>query len=253
MTTNTTKRRMLEGHPAIGAEAGLGSPLAAELLSTQGFDFVLVDNQHGPWDDQSTFQAFRSIVLGQATPMARVRQNNFGLIGRLVDSGALGVVVPVVNSVEDAEAAAFAIRYPPRGGRSDGPFGAGIHGADYDSRANDEVFLAVQIESIQAVERAEEIMAVEGVDGCWIGPGDLRRSMGVDLDTSEGRDAHTKAILHAIEACRKTNKIPGISTPNAAVAQRWIDEGCLFVTTGDDGGFMLSAAQEALHKLGRSP
>ena len=252
MTTNTAKQRMLEGKPAIGAEVGLGSPLSAELISPLGFDYVLVDAQHGAWDDRSIFEAFRSIALGQATPMARVRQNTFSLIGRLVDSGALGVVVPMVNSVEEAEAAAHAIRYPPRGGRSDGPFGAGFHGPDYDSRINDEVFLAVQIENIRAVEIAEEIMAVDGVDGCWIGPGDLRRSMGVDLNTSSGLEAHTQAILHAIEACRKTGKIPGISTPNAAVAQRWIDEGCLFVTAGDDGSWAVEHAKEQLRALGRT-
>ena len=222
------------------------------MISPLGFDFVLVDNQHGAWDDRTTFQAFRSIALGQATPMARVRQNTFSLIGRLVDSGALGVVVPMVNTVEQAQAAAFAIRYPPRGGRSDGPFGAGFHGPDYDSRINDEVFLAVQIENIRAVEIAEEIMAVDGVDGCWIGPGDLRRSMGVDLNTSSGLEAHTEAILHTIEACRKTGKIPGISTPSAAVAQRWIDEGCLFVTAGDDGSWAVEHAKEQLRALGRT-
>ena len=124
MTKNTAKQRLLEGKPAIGAEVGLGSPLSAEMISPLGFDYVLGVDQHGAWDDRSIFEAFRSIALGQATPMARVRQNIFSLIGRLVDSGALGVVVPMVNSVEEAEAAAFAIRYPPRGGRSGGPFGA---------------------------------------------------------------------------------------------------------------------------------
>ena len=252
MTKNTAKQRLLEGKPAIGAEVGLGSPLSAEKISPLGFDFVLVDNQHGAWDDRTTFQAFRSIALGKATPMARVRQNTFSLIGRLVDSGALGVVVPMVNTVEQAEAAAFAIRYPPRGGRSDGPFGAGFHGPDYDSRINDEVFLAVQIENIRAVEIADEIMAVDGVDGCWIGPGDLRRSMGVDLNTSDGLEAHTKAILHTIEACRRTGKIPGISTPSAEIAQRWIDEGCLFVTAGDDGSWAVEQAKEQLRTLGRT-
>ena len=183
---NKAKLRMLEGKPAIGAEVGLGSPLAAEMLAPLGYDYVLVDNQHGAWWQENSFYAFRSIVLGGTVPMARVQKNDFGLIGRLLDMGALGVVVPMVNSVGEAEEAARAARFPPRGGRSGGPFGAGIHGPDYMDWIDDEVFLAVQIESAPAAESAEEIMSVDGVDGCWIGPFDLSKSMGLDLDTEDG-------------------------------------------------------------------
>ena len=100
--------------------------------------------------------------------------------------------------------------------------------------------------------RAQEIMAVDGVDGCWIGPHDLSLSMGVDLSTPAGREAHGAAIVQIVEACRRTNTIPGISTGSVADAQRWIDEGCLFVTAGEDAGWMLEGAQETLRKLGRS-
>src|SRR5690606_28460365 len=101
-------------------------------------------------------------------------------------------------------------------------------GADYMREANKEVMLAVQIETIQAVERAEEIMAVEGVDACWIGPGDLAASMGADLGTAEGKRQHEQAILAVGEACRKTGKIPGICA--VGDAQRWLEQGFLFVT-----------------------
>ena len=114
MAVNKAKQRMLEGKPAIGAEVGLGSPLSAELISPLGFDYVLVDNQHGAWADQSSMHAFRSISLGTAVPMARVRRNDFGLIGRLLDMGCMGIVVPMVNNAEEAEAAVFATRYPIR-------------------------------------------------------------------------------------------------------------------------------------------
>ena len=252
MAINTAKQRMLEGLPAVGVEVALGSPLAAELLSPMGFDFVLVDNQHGSWADDSTMHAFRSIGLGTAMPMARVRRNDFGLIGALLDRGALGVVVPMVNSVEEAEAAAYAVRYPPRGGRSGGPFGAGYHAPDYMSWANDEVFLAVQIESVRAAENAGEIMSVEGIDGCWIGPGDLGLSMGIDRNTPEGKQAHESTILGIIEACKQAGKIPGIWTPDASGAKYWIDRGCLFVTAGADSAWVLEGAREALRSLGRS-
>ena len=247
MRLNTAKRRMLEGKPAIGAASGLGAPLAAEILSQAGYDFVLVDNQHGAWDDGSTMLAVRSICLGPAVPMARVRQNDYAAIGRLLDSGMLGIVVPMVNSAEEAQAAAYAARYPPRGGRSAGPFGAGFYGADYARQVDDEVFLAVQIETAQAVHRAEDILAVEGVDGCWVGPGDLANTMGVDLNTPEGRQAHESAIMEVLEACRRTGKIPGIAAGDRA--PYWLDRGFLFVTAVSDTGLVLAGADAFLRKL----
>jgi 4-hydroxy-2-oxoheptanedioate aldolase len=250
MRLNSAKRRMLEGKPAIGAASGLGSPLAAEILSDAGYDFVLVDNQHGAWDDGNTMLAVRSICLGPAVPMARVRQNDYAAIGRLLDSGMLGIVVPMVNSAEEARAAAYASRYPPRGGRSAGPFGARFYGADYAGQIDDEVFLAVQIETAQAVRRAEEILAVEGVDGCWVGPGDLANTMGVDLGTPEGRQAHESAIMEVLEACRRTGKIPGIAGGDNA--PYWLERGFLFVTSVSDTGLVVSGSEAFLRKLGRT-
>jgi 2-keto-3-deoxy-L-rhamnonate aldolase RhmA len=247
MKLNGAKQRMLEGEPAIGASSGLGSVLAAEILSRAGFDFVLVDNQHGAWDESRTLLAVRSICLGSAVPMARVRWNDFSAIGRLLDSGVLGIVVPMVNSVKEAEAAALAARYPPQGGRSAGAFGAGVYDVDYMRRINDEVFLAVQIESQQAVEHAEEILSVDGVDGCWVGPVDLAYSMGVDLSTPEGSRAHEAAILDVLEACRRTHKIPGIAAGDDA--QRWIEHGFLFVTAVGDSALIRSGARESLQRL----
>ena len=126
MRANTVKQKLLRGEPSIGAEAGLGSVLSAEMLSRVGFDYVVLDMQHGAWTETSVMHAFRAIALGSALPMARVRSNDFGLIGRLLDIGAMGVIVPLVNSVEDAEKAVLAARYPPLGGRSGGNFGTGF-------------------------------------------------------------------------------------------------------------------------------
>ena len=249
MRRNTAKERMLAGWPALGAAAGLGSPLAAELFSLVGFDFVLVDLQHGLWDETHSTAAFHQVCLGPATPMARVRQNDFYAIGQLLDRGALGIVVPMVNSAREAAQAARAMRYPPRGGRSMGPLGASFHGPDYLQQANEEVFLAVQIESAQAVEQAEAILAVDGVDGCWIGPADLAASMGVDPSTPEGSRAREGAILQVLEACRRTGKIPGIAA--GSDGRHWIELGFLFVTVASDAGYILSGAPETLRMHGR--
>ena len=120
---NTAKERMLNGKQALGIEVGLGSAFAAELLAPLNYDYVLVDNQHGKWDETDTFNAFRSIALGSNIPIARVQQNDFGAIGRLLDIGALGIVVPMVSNVKQAQSAVRATRYPPIGSRSGGAFG----------------------------------------------------------------------------------------------------------------------------------
>lgn len=247
MRQNTAKRRMLEGQAAIGAACGLGAPLAAESLSRAGFDFVLVDHQHGAWDDTTTMAAFRSICLGPAIPMARVRQNDYYAIGRLLDRGAMGIVVPMVNSVADAQEAARAVRYPPSGGRSMGAFGAGLHGGDYIQQIDQEVFLAVQIESAPAVEQAREILSVEGVDGCWIGPADLANSMGVDLSTPSGKQAHQAAILSVLDVCRQVNKTPGIA--GGYDAAFWLKQGFLFVTTISDTAIVQNRGIEIARQL----
>jgi 4-hydroxy-2-oxoheptanedioate aldolase len=247
MILNTAKQRMLEGQPALGAGVGLGSPTSAALLAQAGFDFILVDYQHGEWDDAAALAAFRAISLQNAIPMARVRQNDFYTIGRVLDRGALGIVVPMVNSVADAQAAARAVRYPPQGGRSFGGSLAIQYGPDFDTWINREIFLAVQIESAQAAAQAEQILAVEGVDGCWIGPNDLARSLGVAQNTP----THTEAILGTIAACRRANKIPGISAADAADAQRWIEHGCLFITAGNDAAMVAGGGRETLRRLGR--
>ena len=128
---------------------------------------------------QQFYDGIRSIALGVATPMARVRKNEFGAIGRLLDRGAMGIIVPMVNSVEEAEEAVEAVRYPPLGrdGRA-ARSGLATWATGICSGANDEIFLAIQLETVRAAEIAEDILSVEGIDGCWIGPGDLSMSHG---------------------------------------------------------------------------
>jgi 4-hydroxy-2-oxoheptanedioate aldolase len=245
MKINTVKRLLWAGRPALGICTGYGSPLVAEAYSRSGFDFVLLDHQHGLWDDYSGWLAFQAIGRGPAMPVARVNWNDFAAIGRLLDRGALGIIVPMVESAEAAQAAAQAVRYPPRGHRSYGPALAQYLGADYASWIDDEVLLMVQLESALSVERADEILAVEGVDGCWVGPMDLARTMAVDLDTAEGVAAHDRALERVLAACHKTGKFPGIFGGSLAATRRRLEQGFLFVTV-DDSAVIGAGVQEAL-------
>jgi 4-hydroxy-2-oxoheptanedioate aldolase len=226
----------------------LGSPIAAEVMAQSGFDFVMVDNQHGLWDENETLLAFRSIVLCGAMPMLRVQKNDYYTVGRALDRGALGVVAPMINSPQEAQELARASRYPPRGQRSIGPFGAAFYGPDYRQQINDRLWVAVQIETITAVERAEAILNVEGIDGCWVGPTDLAASMGLDLTVAADRALHEETILRVVAACRKSGKVPGIAArPHDAAA--WVQNGMRFVTVGSDGLILGEQAEAILASL----
>ncbi|HUE75932.1 MAG TPA: aldolase/citrate lyase family protein [Chloroflexota bacterium] len=250
MRINTAKQKMLRGEPAFGYGLGLGSPLAAEMLANCGIDFILLDNQHGSWGPDSTIAAFMAMASGSAVPMARVARNDYTMIGRLLDEGALGIVVPMVHTAEDAKAAADACRLPPRGTRSWGWGRARHYGDDYSDAVDDQMFVAVQIESIQAVENAEAILAVPGVDGCWVGPADLALSMGIHPRHANGDERHARALESVIQACRNTGKIPGLSTSGPEECVRRAEQGFQFLTGGSDAGFMLAGARAGLKTLG---
>lgn len=246
MKHNTMKRKMLAGEPVVGAELALGCPVIGEMFSLAGFDFVQVDCQHGMWDDAAAFAAFHHICLGPATPAVRVPDNDYAAIGRLLDRGALSIIVPMVNSPEEAQRAARAVRYPPHGARSGGaPTGYLTYGRDYASRADDEVLLMVQIETRRAAQAAEEILSVDGVDGCMIGPGDLSRSMGLDLSRAPDRARHAHAIGEIRDACIGAGKLPGIATGGRG-AEQYLKEGYLFVLAMGDYALIADGARNVL-------
>jgi 4-hydroxy-2-oxoheptanedioate aldolase len=229
VTLNRALRRMREGKTALGGLCFGGSPLVAQWMALGGPDFVLIDNQHGVWDRERCMAALHGVWLAGSVPMARAEQNDFYAIGSLLDQGALGLVVPLVNTRREAEAAVAAAYYPPLGRRSYGALGAAYYGLSDLEAINREVFLAVQIETAEAVENAEEILSVEGVDGCWIGPMDLAISLGADTSTERGQELQAVSIQQVLEACHKTDKIPGIAELGSDAEGR-VKAGFRFVT-----------------------
>lgn len=249
MRANTAKEKLLRGEPAYGYALGLGSPIVAETLGRSGIDFLLLDTQHGSWGPDSTIAALLAMEGGTATPMARVARNDYTLIGRLLDEGMLGIVVPFVNTVEDAIAAAAAVRFPPAGRRSWGWSRAGTMGEDYPGWIDEQIFLAVQIESAQAVGNAEAILAVPGVDGCWVGPGDLAFSLGIHPKDQRQHEGHARAIEQVITACRNTGKIPGFAASDPEDAVRRTKQGFRYITADSDMGFIAQGAAAGLKIL----
>ncbi len=260
---------MQNGEPAFGYSAKLGSPVAAELLSGCGVDFVMLDGQHGSWDQGLLIQGIQAVwagaastsrvnpgALGQgakgavpALPFARVPYNSFTLIGQLLDAGALGIIVPMVDTVEQAQAAAQACRYPPAGERSFGHGRALAYGGDYTDWINEQLFVAVQIESAAAVENAEAILAVPGIDGCMIGPQDLALSLGFHPCEYPGREEHARALERVVQACRNTGKIPGIDIGSPETAVQRVQQGFRFIPMGSDVRFMTGAASAAIRQV----
>lgn len=249
MKINTAKQKMLEGKPAFGFSLGLGSPIVAEILAHTEIDFIQLDRQHGSWSDGSTTAALQAMHGGPAVSIARVARNDYTLIGRLLDEGFLGIVVPMVHTAEDAKAAADACRLPPVGNRSWGWGRARMHGPDYPQWINEQLFVAVQIESIQAVENAEAIMATPGIDGCWLGPSDMALSMGISPLEMFESDEHAQAIEKVLQACKNTGKIPGKACSSPERAKRRAAQGFQYLTAGNDAGMILGGAAAGIKTL----
>ena len=250
MNSNRTQDLLDQGRPAIGTGAGCSSPWAAGALARAGFDWVLMDTQHGIWETEALRTAILAVTQAGATPVVRVLRNDFGLINRILDDGVLGVIVPMVDTAADAERAADAMRYPPRGHRSHAtPYLTGIHGDNYSAEANDRVFLAVQIESATAVENAEAILAVEGVDGCWVGPADMALTMGLTLDDIGVHDRHNDAVAHVVATCKKLGKFAGYACNTLEMGKRRMSEGFTFVNVGGDSKFIAEGAQRYLKEM----
>jgi 4-hydroxy-2-oxoheptanedioate aldolase len=246
MKTNTAKQKMLRGEPAFGYSAKLGSPVAAEFLGHSGVDFVMLDGQHGSWGPESLIQGAAAVCASSAMPFARVAYNFFPLIGQLLDAGALGIIVPMVNTVEEARSVARACRYSPAGERSYGWGRALTYGDDYPEWINDQLFVAVQIETLQAVENAKAILAVPGIDGCMIGPADLACSMGFSPKEAPTREEHVRALERVVQTCRDTGKIPGIDAGASESVVKRIKQGFIFIPMGSDVKFLTSGAAAGL-------
>jgi 4-hydroxy-2-oxoheptanedioate aldolase len=255
MRPNKTKRLLKEGKAAIGIMISSISPLAAEAVANTGFDWAMVDLQHGEPNLADMTRQLQAISTTGTTPFVRVPYNDFLTIGRALDLGAYGIVVPLVNTVEEARAAVHATKYPPLGGRSFGPIRAAIYGGEgYYSESNDELALFVMIETAEGVKNVREILAVEGVDGCYVGPSDLSISYGAIPNGDTGvplADPVEEAIETILAACREAGKPAGFHVANAGAANRRLRQGFRFVSINNEVGLMRVAVAAELKAVER--
>lgn len=245
---NPFKAALRQAGPLYGIWAGMATPYAAEILATTGYDWMLVDGEHAPNTVPTLLGQLQAVAPYATHPVVRPVTGDAVLIKQLLDVGAQTLMVPMVETAEQAAALVQAMRYPPHGVRG---VGGGLTRAtrwdavpDYIRTAHEQLCLIVQIESRRGVENAAAIAAVDGVDAVFIGPADLSTGLGHAGDASQPEVQD--CIRRTIEAARAQGKACGILAPREEDARRYAEWGCGFIAVAIDIGLLRQAAQANL-------
>ena len=249
MRENSLRSIWARGDAALGGWLTVPSSFSAEIMAHAGFDWVCVDMQHGMIDFSQMVHMLQGISSTDTVPLVRVPRNEPGIIGKSLDAGAWGIIVPMVNSREEAEAAVAACRYAPRGIRSYGPLRANYYaGSDYFARADEEVSCIVMIETRAAVQDVDDIVSVSGVDAVYMGPADLSITLGLSPAPDQPDPVFTDALERVVDACRRHDVVPGIAG-NAVTAVRRLEQGFRLVEVASDAGLLGVGAGAALAQV----
>jgi len=250
LPANTFKRALHAGKPQIGLWSSLSSSYTVEVIAGAGFDWILLDSEHSPADIENLLSQLQAAAPYATHPVVRVPWNDMVTIKRVLDIGAQSLLIPYVCTAAEARAAVSFTRYPPGGARGvAGTTRATRFGRvkDYARRAHEEICVLVQVETQPALANIEEICAVDGVDGVFIGPADLHASMGFPGEVANPK---VKPLIDdAIRRIRKCGKAPGILTPNEADARHWLECGTLFCAVGADVGILARGAEALAAKF----
>ncbi len=254
MKRNPVKAALAAGKPQVGTWLSFGDVFSARLMARVGFPWLTVDLEHSPIDWQTASLMFATIADSGCVPLARVPRGDHDLIKRVLDGGAMGIVVPMVNTVEEAKLAIAAAKYPPTGNRS---IGGSIPALNYDAtagdyykHANDEVLVILQTESPEGVDNADEIYRLPGVDAIFVGPNDLFWQM-KPADGSDPSPEEFETMLQRILAAGKKAGTPvGLHTQSVEEVQQRIAEGWQFLALQSELKMMVLKAQEHVQALG---
>ena len=251
MATNKLKERWKSGKAAVNGWLAIPSGFTAEVMAQAGWDSVTVDMQHGVQDYVTMVSCFQAMQAHPVTPMVRVPWNEPGIVGKVLDGGAYGVICPMINSKAEAEALVSYCRYPPAGKRSNGPIRAAMYGvaSNYQKTANDEILVIPMIETKDAIENIGSILDVKGIDGIYVGPSDLAFSYG-DTPQLDHQDKKYLDIYEKLLAeCKQRGIYAGIHCGSAAYAAKAIGMGFRLTTIQNDSGLMLTAARHAVAEV----
>lgn len=247
MRTNTALETLRNGGEVVSGWLVTNSTLNAEFMAHRGFDALTVDMQHGTADYSDLLAMLQAISTTSTIPLVRTPLRDGSLLGRILDAGAYGVICPMVNNREDAEAFVADCRYHPRGRRSCGPIRASIYGgADYFDHANDQIMTLAMIESKEAVDNIDDILDTPDLDGVFIGPSDLSVSMGYKPGYDPRHADVYEAITLVAARCKEKGKIPGIHTGSVAYAQEMRELGFRFMAYLSDLRMLEEYATPAL-------
>ncbi|WP_329380063.1 HpcH/HpaI aldolase family protein [Streptomyces sp. NBC_01716] len=233
---------------AIGYWVVLDDPVATERLARLGYDYVAVDAQHGLIGYTGIRNAMLAIDAGATSAaLVRVEQNDPFAIGRVLDAGATGVIVPLIDSADDAAAAVRATRYPPEGRRSYGPMRSQLRVGPKPAEANESVLVLAMIETPQGLDNVAEICATPGLDGIYVGPSDLRLAVGGETSTDPAVDeVFEQAVAKIAKAAETAGIAAGIHTPNGEIARRRLAQGYTFASVASDLTHLEQAARDHL-------
>lgn len=232
MRVNATKAKLGLGEAVFGCWLRYGDPGLVEFIGYQGWDFVVVDGEHGTIDPRECENVVRAAELRDVTPIVRVTTNEMSLILRFMDTGAQGAQIPMINTAEQAEAAVAAIKYWPRGARGlaasrSASYAQASPLAEYVIDANRETLVIAQVETLEAVENLPSIVEVDGIDVIFIGATDLSSSLGVPGQTSH--QSVEQAINSIIATVTKSSCALGVMVSTTAAAQEWRERGARYI------------------------
>lgn len=243
---NPLSRAWSAGQVTRGAWCTSPSSITAEALATIGFDYVGVDMQHGAISYSDAVPMLQAIAGQGAAPIVRVMANDLAIIGKALDAGAVGIVVPLVSSPEEAAKAVAACRYPPLGARSYGPIRASVAFRSRETTDLEQVVCAVMIETLEGLARVDQIAATAGLDVIYVGPADLALSLGLPPAYELDDERHEEALRSIRLACKQRGIVAGIHCDGGEMAARRLEQGFQMVTLVNDVALVKSGASSQL-------
>ncbi|MBE9605896.1 2,4-dihydroxyhept-2-ene-1,7-dioic acid aldolase [Acetobacteraceae bacterium H6797] len=241
---NKVKELWAANKPAVNGWLAIPSSFSAEVMAQAGWDSITVDMQHGVQDYLSAVACFQGIQCHGVTPMVRVPWNEPGIIGKVLDAGAKGIICPMVNTPEQAAALVAACRYWPEGNRSFGPIRSGLYGAPADTKAaNADVLVLPMIETKQALDNLDAILDVPGIDGIYVGPSDLSLTLGMEPKQDREEPEILAIYDRLLAATKQRGQFAGLHTMTGAYSKKMFERGFRLATVMNDSGLMLTAAR----------
>ncbi|HUP21950.1 MAG TPA: aldolase/citrate lyase family protein [Thermoanaerobaculia bacterium] len=250
MRKNAALAKWRAGRQTVGGWLSLANTHVAEMMAHAGFDWLCLDLQHGLLDYRDLLHMLPAISTTDTSPIVRVPANDPKDIGKALDAGALAVIVPLVNSRAQAEAAVAACRYPPLGVRSWGPLRAALYGGpSYAAQANQEIACIVMIETRDGLANLEEIVSTPGLGAVFVGPSDLALALGLPPRGDTDDASHLAAVDEILRACKRRGVPAGIHTSSLAWAKRRLAAGFELVTLVSDAGLLMQGVSAALEAV----